>query len=121
MKLVTLSSFETEFVAICDAATEIIHLRNLLDDIGFKQDTPTIIYEDNLSVIAAIKCNMNHQRTKHINIRYQFTREQVDYENIKVKYLETNRMTADILTKSLPKKQHLKLAQKLLNCKFKVN
>jgi hypothetical protein len=116
MKIVTLSSFETEYVAICEAVTEIVHLRNLLEDIGFRQEDPSIVYEDNQSVIAAISGKMNHQRTKHINIKYQYTREQAKQGVITVKYLETERMTADLLTKALPKKQHKKLTQKLLNC-----
>jgi hypothetical protein len=36
MKLITLSSAEVEYVALCDAATEIVFLRNLLNELGFK-------------------------------------------------------------------------------------
>lgn len=56
---------------------------------------------------------VNHERTKHIDIRYNFVREKVEDKTIVVKYLETTEMLADILTKGLTRDQHKKLCEGL--------
>ena len=117
LKLVTLSSTESEYVAMCEASTEVVFLRRLLEDIGFKQDEPTIIFEDNKSCIDMIHGLSNHQRSKHINPKYHFTREQVKLGEIAIEYIRTEEMTADILTKSLPRGVFDKLAKKIINYK----
>ena len=116
MKLVTLSSTESEYVAAAEATGEIMFLRQLLSDIGFPQSKPTVIYEDNKSCIQMINGAGNHQRTKHINAKYHFTRQQVKHNIVKFKYKSTSNMVADIFTKgSIPKSQFEKLRHKLLN------
>jgi len=118
MKLVVLSSTEAEYVALCEACTEITFLRQLLADIGFPQPKPTIIYEDNQSVIQMVKGKGNHQRTKHINARYHFSRQCVHKHLILLRYCPTHKMVADIFTKgSIPSKQFQSLCNKLLNTK----
>ena len=56
---------------------------------------------------------VNHERTKHIDIRYNFLRERVENKTISVKYMETTEMLADILTKGLPRDQHRKLCEEI--------
>jgi IMP cyclohydrolase len=56
---------------------------------------------------------VNHERTKHIDIRYNFVRERVEDKTIVVKYLETTDMLADILTKGLARDQHRKLCDEI--------
>lgn len=77
MKLVTLSSTESEYVALCLAVKEAVYLRELLNSIGFKQHGPTVIFEDNQSTIKMVYNELNHQTTKHIAPKYHYTREQV--------------------------------------------
>jgi hypothetical protein len=40
-------------------------------------------------------------RTRHINIRYYFVKERVERGDIEFKYVPTDEMLADILTKPL--------------------
>jgi hypothetical protein len=115
LKIVTLSSTETEYVALCEAATEVVFLRQLLWDMGFEQEEPTIIYEDNKSAIDMVNGNISHKRSKHINIKYHYTREQIQMKNLSVVYCPTGDMIADVLTKSLSKAQHDKLTGMLMN------
>ena len=58
--IVALSSIEAEYVALCSAVQETVWLRHLLSSIGFKQSTPTILYEDNQSSIALSKNPISH-------------------------------------------------------------
>jgi hypothetical protein len=117
LKLVTLSSAETEYVALCEAATEIVFLRNLLDEIGFKQILPTEIFEDNKSAIDMCNGNISHKRSKHINPKYQFTKQLIKHGQIKITYCKSADMIADILTKALNSSAFNYLASKLQNQK----
>ena len=48
---------------------------------------------------------MQHERTKYIDVKYHFVREQVQAGVIVLKYLNTNEMLVDALTKPLPKEK----------------
>lgn len=47
-----------------------------------------------------------HGRTKHIKIRQHFIREVLNNYSVKLEYLPTGKMLADVLTKELLKKKH---------------
>ena len=59
---------------------------------------------------------INHGRSKHIDIKYHFIRNEIKKGIIKVEYLQSNKMVADILTKPLCAPLFLKLRD-LLNIK----
>jgi hypothetical protein len=90
-------------MAASAAAQEAIHLRRLLESLGFKQEGPTIIYDDNQGAIAMTENPVMHKRSKHIDIRYHFVREAVARRDIKLTYVPTSEQAADLLTKPLPK------------------
>jgi hypothetical protein len=110
---VALSTAEAEYMALSMAVQTAIWIRKLLKDFDFASEEPTVIYEDNQGCIAMAKNPVNHERTKHIDIRYNFVRERVEDKTIVVKYLETTEMLADILTKGLSRDQHRKLCEEI--------
>ena len=101
--IVALSSTEAEYVALCSASQEVVWLRNLLKDIGFPQLNATLVYEDNQGAMCLAKNPKAHSRTKHIDIKYHYTRELVAKKILTIKYIPTGEMIADTLTKGLPK------------------
>ena len=113
-KCVALSSTESEYVTLCDAATEIVWLRQLLKDMGFEQDAPTDTFEDNMAAIKIAQGAGTHQRTKHINVKYHFTRQAITDKVMSILYMPTEDMIADILTKELPRAQFEKLRDAML-------
>jgi hypothetical protein len=99
---VALSSAEAEYMALCAATQEAVHLRVLLQDIlpAYKASAePAIIFEDNTACIAMSNNPVHHERTKHIDNKYHFIRERILSKEIHVVYLETRLMIADLLTK----------------------
>ena len=60
------------------------------------------IFEDNQGAIALTQNPEHHARNKHIDGRYHYCREKVERGEIEVKYLSTDVMLADALTKPLP-------------------
>jgi hypothetical protein len=115
-KVTALSSTEAEYVAICEAARDIIWIRRLLEEIGFKQENPTLVYEDNMSCIDMVNGRTNHKASKHINPKFHYIRDQVLLKQINVKHISTEEMRADVLTKPLSKAMHDHLIMGLLNC-----
>ncbi|GKF41533.1 hypothetical protein Tco_0124875, partial [Tanacetum coccineum] len=76
----------------------------LLKDYGFDfNNIPR--YCDNKSAIALCCNNVQHSRSKHIDIRHYFIREQVENRVVELYFVETNYQLADILTKALPREQ----------------
>lgn len=64
------------------------------------------MYNDNQSAQKLTNNSMFHSRTKHIDIRHHFIRDAIKDNMIEIKYLSTNSMIADILTKPLTKEKH---------------
>ena len=108
------SSTVAEYIATHLAAKQIMWTRNFLFELGFEQETATILFEDNMSTIAIIGKNGNGNKTKHIQLRFNFIREQVKDKTITMKYLPTTDMISDILTKPLGPTAFLYLRSKLL-------
>jgi hypothetical protein len=104
MKIVTpAGSSESEYVALYEAATEVIFLRNILEEMGFAQFEPTIIYEDNKSTIAMVHGGGAIHKRKHIAVKYHYTQELVKNNIVQVIHCESEEMIADILTKAVSK------------------
>ena len=57
-------------------------------------------------------------RTRHMNVRYFWTKERVDSGDIEIVYTPTDDMIADILTKPLQGDKFRILRQFLLNWNF---
>lgn len=99
---VSLSTAEAEYTALALAAQDAVWLRQLLEELGYLCIIPTIIYEDNQSAIAISNNVTFHDRTKHIDVKYQFVNDHVKKRSIFIEYCPTEDMIADILTKSIP-------------------
>nr|GFA46800.1 hypothetical protein [Tanacetum cinerariifolium] len=59
------------------------------------------MYCDNKSAIALCCNNVQHSRSKHIDIRYHFIKEQVENGVIKLYFVNTEYQLADLFTKAL--------------------
>lgn len=110
---VAASSTEAEYMALFEAVKEALWLKSLLKGIHIEITNPITLYEDNKSCIALASNPTGHKRSKHIDIKYHFTREQVENKIICLKYLSTGDQQADLLTKALPAPRLQELRSKL--------
>jgi hypothetical protein len=108
---VSLSSTEAEYYSLGDAVKESIWIKQLMDELGLQIENPITINQDNMSTMAIAINPIQHQKTKHIDIRMHFIREHLERKNIKLAHCPTENMIADILTKALPPSQHGKLTK----------
>jgi hypothetical protein len=102
---VAMSSTEAEYMALFAVVQEVIWMRRLLNQVLFCENgqvqEPTIVYQDNKSTILLANNPSQHSRTKHINTKFHFTRDQVNEGTIKIVYKSTEDMVADVLTKAV--------------------
>jgi hypothetical protein len=103
---ITLSSTEAEYVAACTCSLEVVWLRRLLDQLGFKQSEPTVLLEDNTSAIALANRPSIGRRSKHIDVKYHKIRELVRDRVIYMLHVGTEQQWADILTKNTGRNIH---------------
>ena len=99
--IVTKSSTEAELVGLSDSANQGIFIRTFLIAQGYKMG-PVIIYQDNQSCMALVgRGRSGGERTRHIQIRYFWVKERVDTWEVRVEYLRSEDMYANLLTKPL--------------------
>ncbi|KAA8899039.1 hypothetical protein TRICI_006407 [Trichomonascus ciferrii] len=110
---VTLSSAETEFVALSEAVKEALWLKLVARELGLKLAENFAIYEDNTACINISKNPVLHHRTKHIDTRYKFVRENVQANVVEVRQVESENNIADMFTKGLKKVQFARLCDLL--------
>ncbi len=100
---------------------EIIYFRQLLLELGFPQEEPSIIYADNASMITlATDFSGNHKRVKHYITRINFLIEQVRDRVVSFTHVGTKDNVADILIKPLCPMDFLRLRPRLLGMKIMV-
>jgi hypothetical protein len=56
---------------------------------------------DNTSAISVAKNSVFHKRMRHLESRHHFLRDHVEKEDIELRYIDTERLLADIFTKPL--------------------
>lgn len=97
---VAMSSCEAEYVALSVAVREIMWLIQFFGELNVKLDLPIFVFGDNTASIELAKNPVHHERTKHIDIKHHFLREQVLSKRIKLMYVATADNIADVLTKA---------------------
>lgn len=99
--IVTLSTTEAEYVAAVQAGQEILWLRNLLSEFGYTFDKPSTLFIDNQSALQVARNPEHHGRMKHLDLRFYWLRDVVEQGLVEPKYLQTDDMPADLMTKAL--------------------
>ena len=97
---IALSTTEAEYIAAAACASQMLWLKQQLDDYGIALGALEIKC-DNTSAISVSKNLVHHSRTKHIDVRHHFLRDHVEKGNIKLTHVRTEDQIADIFTKPL--------------------
>jgi hypothetical protein len=96
---VVTSTTVAEYFALYEATTECVCLRNLMADIDISQKGPTTIQEDNQTAIKLAEDETSHKRTKHIMVKYHYSKEQQDISTISISYISSEDNLTDFFTK----------------------
>ncbi|GJU89534.1 retrovirus-related pol polyprotein from transposon TNT 1-94 [Tanacetum coccineum] len=103
-KSTAISTTEAEYIAMSGCCAQILWMRSQLTDYGFAFNKIPL-YCDNRSAIALCCNNVQHSRSKHIDIRHHFIREQVEKGVVELYFVTTDYQLADIFTKALPRER----------------
>ena len=113
------STAESEYMAVSDCAHNAKWLRGLvasLLDADVHAAAPTQIFEDNRAAQKWCYNPVHHAKQKHIDVSYHFVREQcVEFKTLEVIPIETDKMLADVCTKSLPQTAFEKFMRVIMN------
>nr|GEX61170.1 hypothetical protein [Tanacetum cinerariifolium] len=99
-KSVAISSMEAEYIALFGCCAQILWMRSQLSDYGLGFNKIPM-YSNNKSVIALCCNHVQHSRSKHIDIRYHFIKEQVKNGVIELYFVNTEYQLANLFTKAL--------------------
>nr|GEX92808.1 copia protein [Tanacetum cinerariifolium] len=99
-----ISTTEAEYISMSGCCAQILWMRSQLTDYGFDFNRIPL-YCDNRSAIALCCNNAQHSRSKHIDIRHYFIRDQVERGVVELYFVSTNYQLADIFTKALPRQR----------------
>ncbi|GKE35978.1 hypothetical protein Tco_1455300 [Tanacetum coccineum] len=103
-KSTAISTTEAEYIALSGCCAQILWMRSQLRDYGFAFNKIPM-YCDNQSAIALCCNSVQHSRSKHIDIRHHFIKEQVERKVVELYFVETKYQLADIFTKALPRER----------------
>lgn len=101
-RCVTKASTYAEYVALSEAVSEVMTIRELMKifDVNV-DDNPVKIYEDNSGVMSIAKYGTFTKNSKHIEVHYHYVHEYVKENKINIIKVSTEENTADIFTKAL--------------------
>ncbi|KAJ1299865.1 hypothetical protein OPQ81_002659 [Rhizoctonia solani] len=107
---------EAEFTAVCHTAKEVLTIQQFLDDLGitYNSNVPTPILCDNQAAIKALHNPTHKTRAKHIDISYNFIRDEIKEGRLSVSFIPTCDNLADAFTKPLNYNQHWYFANSFL-------
>ncbi|GJT51130.1 retrovirus-related pol polyprotein from transposon TNT 1-94 [Tanacetum coccineum] len=99
-------------LSLSACCAQVLWMRTQLTDYGFHFDKIPM-YCDSKAAIA-ISCNpVQHSRTKHIDVRYHFIKEQVEKGIVELFFVGTEYQLADLFTKALSEDRFKYLVRRL--------
>ncbi|GBM56888.1 Retrovirus-related Pol polyprotein from transposon TNT 1-94 [Araneus ventricosus] len=118
-KCVTLSTMESEFVAMTEATRELIWFDRILiecfeHNVILGKPIQSTLFVDNMATIDFVKSPIENCRSKHIDVKLFFVRDLVFKNAFNLKYVNSKLNLADIFTKPLTKFE----LEKFVSCIF---
>ncbi|CAJ2661986.1 unnamed protein product [Trifolium pratense] len=107
--VVALSTCEAEYIVASLSACQGVWLSNLITEISNVECSSVTLKVDNLSAINLAKNPVAHGRSKHIEMRFHYLREQVSNGRLKLEHCRTELQIADVLTKAVTVETFLRL------------
>ena len=123
-KLMGKSSTDAEIIAVHSVMNSIEEIKDLFDELnGTKNGSsneypPVCLYQDNQSAKFLMENgDSRSDKSKHMKVRYFYIKSKVDESIINIKYRDTNRMWADLLTKVITvKDKFFQMRSIIMNC-----
>ena len=95
-----MSSTESEMNALSDGSQENQWLKHLISELWQIKLEPTLFHIDNKGLLEKLKNFGSCSKTKHLDIKIKYLREELKDHHIDIKLIPSEEMTADALTKA---------------------
>ncbi|XP_075079784.1 uncharacterized protein LOC142165038 [Nicotiana tabacum] len=95
-----LSTTKAEYVAAASCCAQLLWIKQQLEDFCVYIDCVPLLC-DNTNALNMAKNPVQHKRTKHVDVRHHFLRDNVEKGLIYMKFCSTEDQIADIFTKAL--------------------
>ena len=102
---VALSSCEAEYMALTHTTQELLFLDMLCRDFDINNKHPIMIHGDNQGSLDMVRNSSSNDRSKHIDIKHHFIRDNYSNGIIDVTYIPTGENLADLFTKASTKQK----------------
>ncbi|GKF73541.1 hypothetical protein Tco_0219873 [Tanacetum coccineum] len=103
-KSAAISSTKAEYIALSSCCAQVLWMRSQLTNYGLGFNKISM-YCDNKSAIALCCNKVQHSRSKNIDIRFHFIKEQVENGVVELYFVNTEYQQADIFTKPYAEKE----------------
>ena len=95
------SNFGAEFTSLKKATEEAVALRHYCRAFGMRVSTPTVVYEDNMSLVINITNPGSTLQHKSMTLSHHFVRERCYGDVVEVRKIASDKNFSDALTKGL--------------------
>ncbi|CAL2245578.1 unnamed protein product [Prunus armeniaca] len=102
--VVALSSAEAKFRGMTKRICELLWLRKLLTELGYKPTSIMNLFCDNKAAIAIAQNPVQHDRTKHVEVDRHFIKQKLEAIVFQFPFVKSEDQLADILTKAISSK-----------------
>jgi hypothetical protein len=109
---IALSTAEAEYIVAGSCCAQILWMKATLKDFEINFKNVPLLYE-NESAMKLTNNPVQHQRTKHIDVRHHFIRDHQQKGDIAIESVGTEEQLADLFTKPLDEKRFHKLKNEL--------
>ena len=99
--VVSRSNAEAEYRGMAHGVCELLWIRNLLGELGFKPNHAMQLNCDNKAAIDIAHNPVQHDRTKHVEVDRHFIKEKLEAKIIEVSFVKSEDQLADVLTKAV--------------------
>jgi len=96
--VVALSTCEAEYIVAVMTTCQALWLEALMEELNMRDCSPMRLLIDNKPTIDLAKHPVAHDRSKHIETKFHFLRDQVSKEKLELEFCRSEDQVADILT-----------------------
>jgi sulfatase maturation enzyme AslB (radical SAM superfamily) len=101
-------------VVMSEAVKEVKFIYYLLCDIGIEVELPIIVKTDNVGAMIMTQNSSSGVRTRHVDTRYHFVRENLDDGIIKIEFIKSVESQSDTFTKNVTQEIYERYVEKFL-------
>ncbi|KAI5330173.1 hypothetical protein L3X38_029571 [Prunus dulcis] len=99
--VVSRSSAEAEYRGMAHGVCELLWIRRLVTELGFKPGKQMELHCYNKSATDIAHNLVQHDRTKHVEVNKHFIKEKIEKKIIRLPFVKSEDQLADILTKAV--------------------